>query len=77
MTYKWIEDKADYSDKTIIRHNDYIFMWQTKGFSWSEIIYVGNLEWHERTQIIFTSVEHLSVSINYLASLFKTTIISK
>ena len=75
--YKWIEDKADYSDKIIIRHNDYIFMWQTKGFSWSEIIYIGNLEWHERMQTIFNLVEHLSVSINYLASLFKTTIISK
>ena len=44
MTYKWIEDKADYSDKIIIRHNDYIFMWQTKGFSGIEIIYIGNLE---------------------------------
>ena len=54
-----MEEKADYSDKIIIRHNDYIFMWQTKGFSWSEIIYVGNLEWHERKQIIFNLVEYL------------------
>ena len=59
MTYKWMEDKAAYSDKIIIRHNDYIFMWQTKGFSWSEIIYVGNLDWYERKQIIFNLIEYL------------------
>lgn len=35
-----MEDKADYSDRRIIRGNDYLFMWQIKGFSWSEVIYV-------------------------------------
>lgn len=40
VTYKQMEDKADYSDERIIRGNDYFFMWQINRFSWSEVIYV-------------------------------------
>lgn len=40
VTYKWKEDKADYSDKIITRSNDYLFMWHIKELSWGEVIYV-------------------------------------